>query len=170
MAGHTRNDILIHAPIDDVWRITNDVAHWPDLFSEYAEANIVDQRDNTVRFELVMHPDENGVVWRWVSQRTMYEAERKVYAHRVETGPFEYMQIYWEYHDRGGDGTQLVWEQRFSMRPTAPLDDTQMTTRINTNSAVQLALIKAKIEEHHGIALLAEQAQARPASSAEEPR
>ena len=152
MPGHTRNEILIHAPIDEVWRTTNDVAHWPELFSEYAEANILDTRDNTVRFELVMPPDENGTVWRWVSQRTTYEAERKVYAHRVETGPFAYMQITWEYEDRGTDGTLMRWEQRFAMRPTAPVDDDQMTARINANSVVQLALIKARIEERHDAA------------------
>src|SRR5215210_8716022 len=104
MAASTANEVVIAAPIDAVWDITNDVSSWPDLFSEYAEANVIERRGDTVVFELVMHPDENGVVWRWVSQRTGYAAERKVYAHRVQTGQFEYMQIYWEYEDLGLDG------------------------------------------------------------------
>src|SRR5687768_7888589 len=96
-----------------------------------------------------------GNVWRWVSQRTSYEAERKVYAHRVETGPFEYMQIFWEYEDLGLAGTRMRWEQRFRMRPTAPVNDAQMTNRINANTVIQMARIKDKIEASHGLAQLA---------------
>ena len=46
---------------------------WPagrSCSREYAEANIVERHGDTVRFELVMHPEENGTVWRWVSERT----------------------------------------------------------------------------------------------------
>ena len=155
MAAFTTNEVVIAAPIAAVWEITNDVANWPGLFSEYAEANVIEQRGDTVVFELVMHPDENGIVWRWVSQRTSYEAERKVYAHRVQTGPFEFMQIFWEYEDLGLAGTRMRWEQRFHMRPTAPVDDDQMTNRINTNTVIQMARIKDKIEATHSLAQLA---------------
>jgi aromatase len=155
MAAVTANEVVIAAPIGAVWDITNDVSCWPDLFSEYAEANVLERRGDTVVFELVMHPDENGVVWRWVSQRTSYESERKVYAHRVQTGPFEYMQIFWEYEDLGLDGTRMRWEQKFHMRPTAPVDDLQMRDRINTNTVVQMARIKDRIESSHGFARVA---------------
>ena len=35
--GHTDNSIFIDADIDHVWRMTNDLPSWPDLFTEYAE-------------------------------------------------------------------------------------------------------------------------------------
>jgi aromatase len=147
MPGHTQNEIVIDRPLDDVWRITNDVANWPGLFSEYAEANILNELvDGTITFELVMHPDENGTVWRWVSQRTADREARRVLAHRVETGPFEYMRIRWDYEELSPTRTLMRWEQEFAMRPTAPVDDAQMTERINTNSTVQMALIKRRIE------------------------
>jgi aromatase len=41
----------------------------------------------------------------------------------------------------------MRWVQDFHMRPTAPLDDEQMTNRINTNSRREMGVIKAKIEE-----------------------
>jgi aromatase len=44
-----------------------------------------------------MHPDDQGRVWSWTSQRTPDEPSRTVRAHRVETGPFEYMNIFWKY-------------------------------------------------------------------------
>lgn len=144
-AGHTENEILIAAPLPLVWKVTNDVAGWPDLFTEYAVAEILQQEGSTVRFRLTMHPDENGIAWSWVSERTADPEGREVHAQRVEPGPFEYMRIHWRYVEEAG-GTRMIWTQDFAMKPTAPLNNAEMTDRINANSAVQLAVIKEKIE------------------------
>src|SRR5262245_26550487 len=139
MAGHTENSIVINAPMDLVWEMTNDVESWPSLFSEYAEATILERKGETVRFRLTMHPDENGKIWSWVSERTPEVKTRTVKAHRVETGPFEYMNIAWDYTLAEG-GIRMRWVQDFHMKPQAPVNDEQMTERINSNSKVQLAL------------------------------
>ncbi|PWR14157.1 cyclase [Micromonospora sicca] len=146
--GHTENSVVIDAPLPLVWRVTNDVARWTALFTEYAVVEILDQTGDTVRFRLTMHPDENGVSWSWVSERTADPATRQVRAHRVETGPFEYMRIHWRY-DEVPDGTRMTWVQDFAMKPTAPVDNAGMTDRINANSKVQLAVIKERIERLH---------------------
>ncbi|RKN40592.1 SRPBCC family protein [Micromonospora endolithica] len=143
--GHTENSVLIAAPLPLVWAVTNDVAGWPELFTEYARAEILHRDGNTVRFRLTMHPDENGVAWSWVSERTVDPTSHEVHARRVETGPFEYMRIHWRYTTEPG-GTRMTWVQDFAMKPTAPIDNAGMTDRINTNSAVQLAVIREKIE------------------------
>ncbi|WP_200207332.1 SRPBCC family protein [Micromonospora coerulea] len=143
--GHTENSVVIDAPLPLVWRITNDVARWTDLFTEYAVVEILESTGDTVRFRLTMHPDENGVCWSWVSERTADPATRQVRAHRVETGPFEYMRIHWRYDEVPG-GTRMTWVQDFAMKPTAPVDNAGMTERINTNSRVQLEVIKERIE------------------------
>jgi aromatase len=92
-----------------------------------------------------MHPDENGITWSWVSQRTADPEARTVRAHRVETGPFEFMHIYWSY-EAEGDGTRMRWVQDFAMRPDAPVDTPAMTGIINSRTREQMALIKARIE------------------------
>ncbi|WP_208640972.1 SRPBCC family protein, partial [Streptomyces carpinensis] len=69
MAGHTENEITIAAPVDLVWDMTNDVEKWPQLFSEYASAEVLSQEGDKCTFRLTMHPDENGTVWSWVSER-----------------------------------------------------------------------------------------------------
>lgn len=145
MAGHTDNAIMIDAPMDVVWSMTNDVASWPRLFSEYASAEILGQSGGTVTFRLTLHPDENGTVWSWVSERTPDEATRTVHAHRVETGPFEYMNIRWEYEQLSA-GVRMRWIQDFAMKPGAPVDDAGMTDRLNRNTVVQMRLIKNKVE------------------------
>jgi aromatase len=145
MSGHTDNRIVINAPMQRVWDMTNDVPSWPELFSEYASAEVLEQADDTVLFRLTMHPDEQGRVWSWVSQRRLDRATRTVNAHRVETGAFEYMHIRWEYRDVDG-GVEMRWIQDFAMKPTAPLDDAGMTERINRNSVIQMARIKEIVE------------------------
>lgn len=145
MAGHTDNSVLIEAPMDLVWRMTNDVGDWPNLFSEYARAEVLERRGDTVRFRLTMHPDDEGRVWSWVSERTPDPATRTVRAARVETGPFKYMSLFWEYTSEEG-GVRMRWVQDFEMKPGAPATDEQMTAHLNRNTAVQMALIKSKVE------------------------
>jgi aromatase len=145
--ARTDNAIVIAAPMDLVWDITNDVAGWPSLFSEYATAEILsnDPESGGIRFRLTMHPDEQGRVWSWVSERTPDPVTRTVQARRIETGPFEYMNIRWTYREVDG-GVEMRWEQDFHMRPDAPADDDAMTEHLNRNTAVQLRLIKDKVE------------------------
>lgn len=144
--GHTENSILIAAPRALVWEQTNDVTRWPDLFTEYESVEVLQRRGETVLFRLTMFPDENGTVWSWVSERTADPDRFEVRAHRVETGPFEYMRIYWRYEEVPG-GTRMTWVQDFAMRPSAPVDDAAMTERINANSKVQMRIIRDRVEQ-----------------------
>ena len=66
-------------------------------------------------------------------------------ARRVEPGPFEFMDIEWTYAPEG-DGTRMRWVQDFRMRADAPVDTAAMTYRINTNTAVQMDVIRHKVE------------------------
>ena len=146
MPGHTENEITVAAPLDLVWDMTNDIENWPGLFSEYASVEIMERKGSTTTFRLTMHPDDNGKVWSWVSERTTDRKKRKVTARRVETGPFEHMNIRWEYSEVPG-GTRMHWTQDFAMKPDAPVDDDWMTDNINRNSKIQLELIRDKIEQ-----------------------
>jgi aromatase len=145
MAGHTENSIVIAAPLPFVWDMTNDVERWPDLFTEYASIEVLAREGNTVRFRLTMVPDEDGRVWSWVSERTADPKTRTVRSHRIETGPFEYMRIFWRYTEVAG-GTKMTWRQDFHMKPTAPVDDAWMTDNINRNSVIQMRIIREKVE------------------------
>lgn len=146
MSGHTDNTVIINAPLDLVWEMTNDIAAWPNLFSEYEAAEIVQPLERGFLFRLTMHPDENGIRWSWVSRREPVEAERIVRSHRVETGPFKYMSLFWEYTELVEGGTALRWVQDFEMKPQAPATDEQMTAHLNKNTAIQMDLIRTKVE------------------------
>ncbi|MDQ1007750.1 aromatase [Streptomyces sp. V4I23] len=146
MAGHTENEIIIDAPLDLVWEVTNDVDHWPQLFTEYASVEVIERDGNRTVFRLTMYPDENGKVWSWVSEREADRAALTVRAKRVETGPFEYMNILWTYAETP-QGVLMHWTQDFAMKPDAPVDDAWMTDNINRNSRIQMALIRDRIEQ-----------------------
>jgi aromatase len=149
IVGHTDNSVFIDADLDHVWRMTNDLPSWPQLFTEYAAVEVLAESGNTVRFRLTMHPDESGRVWSWVSERTLDEDAHEVVARRLEPGPFEYMDIWWSYA-REGSGTRMRWVQNFRMRPEAPIDTEGMTRRINANSRVQMATLRERVEAAAG--------------------
>jgi aromatase len=145
MAARTDNEIYIKAPIDLVWAMTNDVRSWPDLFDEYESVEVLDETGGTIRFRLTTRPDESGRQWTWVSERTPDAGSYTVRARRVETGPFAYMRLFWQYKP-DDDGVRMRWTQEFEMKPDAPFDDAAMEDRINRNTPVQMSLIRDKIE------------------------
>ncbi|MFI6389499.1 SRPBCC family protein [Nonomuraea sp. NPDC050540] len=150
MAGHTDNAIDIAAPLDLVWKMTNDVESWPELFSEYAATEILARDGHTIRFRLTMHPDQQGNKWSWVSERTSDPETRTVRAHRVETGWFKYMNLFWEYTETAPGQVRMRWVQDFEMKPVSPVDDAAMRERLNTNTAVQMKRIKGLVEQAAG--------------------
>lgn len=145
MAGHTDNSVLIEAPLEHVWKMTNDIPSWPRLFTEYAETTVLSQSKNGFLFRLVMHPDEQGQVWSWVSERCPDPVTKTVKSRRVETGPFEYMNLRWEYTEEPA-GTRMRWIQDFQMKPGAHKDDAGMVEHLNKTSREQMDYIKGVVE------------------------
>lgn len=146
MGARTENEIVINAPLDLVWDMTNDVESWPTLYTEYSKAEILGQDGATVRFRLHTHPDADGQVWTWVSERTTDPATRTVRARRIETGPLlERMDIFWDYTQTPA-GVRMRWVQDFELRPTAPTDDAGAIAFLNRETKVQMAHIKEVVE------------------------
>ncbi|MEA2272741.1 MAG: aromatase [Solirubrobacteraceae bacterium] len=148
MAAHTDNEVVISAPLEYVWDRMMNIEDWPNLFSEYANAEVIEQEGDTVKFRLTTHPDPDydGQVWSWVSERTADPATHSSKSRRIETGPFEYMSIEW-YFEEEGDGTKMRWVQDFSMKPEAPADDEHAEEYMNKNTKVQMGVIKEKLEK-----------------------
>ncbi len=151
MAGHTDNEVVIAAPLDYVWKRMMDIPSWPDLFSEYAKAEVVEEDGNTIQFRLTTHPDPDyeGKVWSWISERVADPDTYSSKSRRIETGPFEYMNIEWYFEEVDG-GTKMRWVQDFSMKPEAPADDAGAEEYMNKNTKVQMGVIKERLEEQAG--------------------
>ena len=145
--GRTDNSVVVDRPLDEVWQRMNDLENWPNLFTEYATAEILEREGNTVKFRLTTHPDPeyDGQVWTWVSERTVDPETHTVKAHRIETGPFKYMDIEWFFEPAEG-GTKMRWVQEFSMKPEAPANDEQAEQYINNNTKEQMSVLKERLE------------------------
>ena len=148
MPGRTDNAIVVDAPLDFVWDTMNDVERWPELFTEYASAEILERDGDTTRFRLTTHPDpeHGGQVWSWVSERTADPATHTSRSHRIETGPFKYMRIDWSFTPVEG-GTQMRWRQEFAMKPEAPADDAGAEEYLNRNTRIQMQAVKERLQE-----------------------
>ena len=147
MAAHTDNSVVINAPRDFVWERMMDIEDWPNLFSEYAKAEVLEQEGDTVQFRLTTHPDPeyDGQVWSWTSERVADPAAYSSKSRRIETGPFEYMNIEWYFEPADG-GTKMRWVQDFSMKESAPANDEQAQDYLNKNTAEQMQAIKERLE------------------------
>ena len=140
--GHTCNSIIIKAPYDLVFDISNDIPRWTELFgSEYKKAEIVKKEGNRITFRLT---DDEGK--SWVSWRLLYKDRYFTYAEREEPKfPFKYMKIVWLYTPKP-EGIELTWIQYFEMDEKAKFNDEQVEGFINKHSKDNLLIFKRLIE------------------------
>ncbi|WP_049579155.1 SRPBCC family protein [Nocardiopsis sp. SBT366] len=152
MAVKLQYSTIIDAPYDLVWEVTNDVARWTDLFPGHASVDVIHHEGDTVRFRITKHPDEQGRVMTWVSDRTMYRDEGEARAVRVETGPFEYMHLRWVYEDLP-EGVRLTWHYEFTAKADAPYDDTWMKAHFDESVPRELEGVRNTLEARAQAAL-----------------
>ena len=141
--GHTVNSILIKAPYDLVFDISNDIERWTELFGgEYKEAKILKREGNKIIFQLT---DNRGNSWQ--SFRLLFKDYYFTYAQRVKPlFPFKYMKIIWLY-TLMPEGILMTWIQDFSMEEGAKFNDEQVEGFINKHSRENLKIFKEVIEK-----------------------
>jgi aromatase len=141
--GHTCNSIIINAPYESVFTISNDIPRWTELFgSEYTKAEIVAYDVNKITFRLT---DDEGKSWE--SWRMLYKDAMYTYAERASPlFPFKFMKIIWLYTPRP-QGIEMTWIQHFEMDATARYSDEQVEGFINSKSTANMAIFKSVIEK-----------------------
>jgi aromatase len=141
--GHTCNSIIINAPYDLVFDISNDIPRWTELFGgEYKEAKVIAKEGNKITFRLT---DDEGKSWQ--SFRLLFKENYFAYAEREEPKfPFKYMKIIWLYTPKA-DGIEMTWIQHFNMDDKAKFTDEQVEGFINTHSQENLKRFKEIIEK-----------------------
>jgi aromatase len=140
--GHTCNSIIINAPYELIFDISNDIPRWTELFGgEYRKAEVLEKQANKITFRLT---DDEGK--SWVSWRLLFKDKYFAYAERQEPKfPFKYMKIIWLYTPKP-EGIELVWIQHFEMDEKAKFNDQQVEGFINGHSQDNLKIFKEVIE------------------------
>lgn len=141
--GHTCNSIIINAPYELVFDISNDIPRWIELFgSEYKKAEIVNREGNKITFRLTDDEDKS-----WVSWRLLFKDNFFTYSERQEPKfPFNFMKIVWLYTPKT-EGIELTWIQHFQMDEAAKFNAEQVEGFINKHSQDNLAIFKKVIEQ-----------------------
>lgn len=141
--GHTCNQILIKAPYEKIFDISNDIPRWTELFGrEYQKAEVLEKEGNKIIFRLT---DDEGR--SWVSFRLLFKENYFAYAERQEPKfPFKYMKIVWLYTPTP-EGVLLTWIQHFNMDDKAKFNDEQVEGFINKHSKDNLNIFKEVIEK-----------------------
>ncbi|MFH0763073.1 MAG: SRPBCC family protein [Candidatus Omnitrophota bacterium] len=155
--GHTCNSIIINAPYDLVFDISNDIPRWTELFGgEYQKAEVLKKEGNKITFRLT---DDEGNSWQ--SYRLLFKEHNFAYAQKLPPEfPFKFMKIIWLYTPRpdamalakGGQTTsfcpvEMSWIQHFEMADKAKFNDQQVEGFINKHSKDNLAIFKEVIEK-----------------------
>ena len=142
--GHTRNSIVIEAPYNLVFDISNKIERWTELFGkEYVKAEVLERKGNEITFRLT--DDENK---SWVSKRWLDKEHRYAVASRHEPMfPFKYMKIVWFYIETP-DGVEMIWIQDFEMDPKfTKFTGEQIEGFINKHSKDNMKIFKEVIEK-----------------------
>ena len=144
--GHTCNSIVIKAPYEKIFDISNDIPRWTELFgSEYKKAEVVKKEANKITFRLTDDEDKS-----WQSWRLLFKANYFAYAEREEPKfPFQYMKIIWLYTLKP-EGIEMTWIQHFEMDEKAKFNDEQVEGFINKHSRDNLLIFKRVIEKAAG--------------------
>ncbi|MBU4332851.1 MAG: SRPBCC family protein [Candidatus Omnitrophica bacterium] len=141
--GHTNNSILIDAPYDAIFDISNNIERWIELFGgEYIEAQVLSKEGNRIEFKLTNKEGQS-----WTSFRLLYKEHKFAYAQKNEpTFPFKYMKIVWLYTEVEG-GVLMTWIQDFEMDPGAKFTDEKVVELVNEHSQHNLKIFKEIIEK-----------------------
>ena len=141
--GHTVNSIVINAPYELVFDISNHIERWTELFGkEYASADVLERKGNEITFRLT---DEDGK--SWVSKRWLFKELKMAYAQRWEPlFPFKYMKIVWYYFETP-EGIKMTWIQDFEMDAAfTKFTPEQIEGFINQHSQHNMKIFKKVIE------------------------
>lgn len=144
--GHTTNSILIKAPYEKVFNISNDIERWTELFgSEYKEAKILKREGNKLTFRLT---DDEGRFWQ--SFRLLFKDYNFAYAQKLPPEfPFKYMKLIWLYTPTP-EGILMTWIQHFEMDEKAKFNDIEVEKMIDEGSQENLQIFKRIIEQEAG--------------------
>jgi len=141
--AQTVNSIVIKAPYDLVFEISNDIERWTELFGgEYTDAKVLKKEGNKITFQLT---NNEGASWQ--SFRLLFKDYNFAYAQKMEpTFPFKYMKLVWLYTSVP-DGIMMTWTQFFTMADGAKIDDAKAEELINKHSKDNMEIFKEVIEK-----------------------
>lgn len=148
MPGYTENSIVVLRDFDTVFDLTNTIEIWPQLFTKYEKAEVLERNGNEIVFSVTSSPYGGNPARTLVMRRLIDKPNRQVTTELAEKSPsFKHMKIHWIYEELPpGNGVKMTWIQRFEVSENCKLTTEQMESSINRDTSIQMQAVKEKIE------------------------
>lgn len=143
MNGYTENSIVVYGKPMEIFKLTNEIKKWPELFTEYKEVEVLNIAENIVTFKLTTLEGNS-----WVSERKIDEEHMLATAKRLyPMFPFKETYITWQYEELPQDlGVVMTWIQEFDVDPQCGHDIYDMESYLNRTTRTQMKAVKRKVE------------------------
>lgn len=102
--------ILVDAPVEFTFDISNRVDQWPEMIPEYLKSEIFRRVGRTIWFRLTNLEGASWVSWRMLLPPLVAYAER-----HDPIAPFAFNQITWTYAALPGNRSQMTWDMCFEL-------------------------------------------------------
>lgn len=106
-----RSSVVVAAPLDATFEVSNRLEHWPRMMKEYERVEIF-REEGAKRWFRLSH--ENGT--SWISWRLVHRDGLFALAERCDPrAPFAFMQHLWTYQSRERGTTEMTWTMTFEL-------------------------------------------------------
>ncbi len=134
--------VVIDAPIDRVFALSNRVEDWPVTMDDYAGVEVLRRDGWKITFRL---RHVNGT--SWTSWRVVDPEARFALAERVEPrAPFKFMHHLWTYRALDGGRTEMTWTMQFELPEAQAHREEECARYLLEHSAGNQARMKKHIE------------------------
>ena len=139
-----QRSIIVDAPIETTFDISNQIDLWPQMMEEYQEAEIVKREGKMIWFRL---RHQNGTTW--TSWRMLHRPEFACAERFEPKAPFKYMHIVWSYKPTGNPRqTEMLWDMRFELPDDQKHKEEEFTANMAKHTESNQQKMKAYIENH----------------------
>jgi aromatase len=139
-----RRTIIVDAPVEITFDLSNRIDLWPEMMEEYEEAEILRREGRMIWFRL---RHRNGI--SWTSWRMLHPPDFACAERHEPKAPFKFMHIVWTYRPAGGTGqTEMSWDMCFELPDDQKAKEDEWAASMMKHTELNQSRMKAYIESH----------------------
>ena len=133
--------IIVDAPLETTFEISNRIDSWPDMMPEYKKAEVFKREGRMIWFRLANEAGAEWVSWRMLYPPYFTCAER--YEPKL---PFKFMHLIWTYKALSDRQTEMTWDMSFELPDERREQEKDLAQQLAKHTEVNQAKMKAYIE------------------------
>ncbi len=136
-----KETIIVNAPVEKVFDISNQIELWPEMMAEYKGAQVLEREGRKIWFSLV---DANGN--HWTSWRMLYPPYFTCSERHEPRAPFKFMHLVWTYKPLNEQQTEMTWDMHFELPDDKVGFEEQWIKGLSAHTRENQAKMKSFIE------------------------